>query len=1019
MTDGSRPLNEAVSRFGASLKAKLSGKGASGAPEDQLRAPLEGLLADMAGLLLFRPGEVVAVGEATLSALKTRPDYAVTARNALIGFIEVKAPGKGADPRRFRDEHDRAQWARLKSLPNLLYTDGNAFSVWRDGKLQGEIVRLDGNVETAGAVLRAPASLERLFADFLRWEPIAPTSARALAEISAGLCRLLRDEVTEQLAAGTVALTDLAQDWRKLLFPEATDREFADGYAQAVTFGLLMARAQGVPLAGDFARVARALAKTNTVIGGAFRVLTDDVDGQDALKTSLGTLTRVLDAVDWAVIGKGDPEAWLYFYEHFLEAYDNDLRKQTGSYYTPPEVVTAMVRLVDEALRDPSRFGVTEGLASADVTLADPAIGTGTYLLGVLRLIAETTRADQGAGPVPDVIRAALKRVIGFELQFGPFAVAQLRLMAEVADLLRVRGTVPEDVRLRLYITDTLGNPYAEEEYIPQMLKPVADSRRQANAIKRAEPITVVIGNPPYKEKARGRGGWIEAGSANAAAPLGRWMPPPQWGVGAHAKHLRNLYVYFWRWATWKVFGDAASAPQAAADRRGVVCFITVAGFLNGPGFQAMRDDLRRVTNEIFVIDCSPEGHQPAISSRVFQGVQQPVCIVLAARTGRPDPARPARVRYRALPAGRREEKFAALGALSLDDPGWTDCADEWRAPFLPAATGGWATYPALDALFAYNGSGVMPGRTWVIAPDKQSLADRWRRLVSETDPKRKEVLFHPHIRNGDLGDKHSGKVVTGGLTGHKHRVLAVAKDTGQVIAPVRYGFRSFDRQWIIPDSRLLNQPNPTLWDQHSARQTYLTAPHDRTPTNGPALTFTAQLPDLHHYAGRGGRAFPLWADAACIKLNLNAAVLAKLAETYGASVAAEDLFAYIAAVAAHPAYTARFAPDLVQPGLRIPITSDPALFAEAAALGREVIWLHTFGERFAAPAEGRPATPPRLPEGERPTVPESGAIPSSAEAVPETITYDAPRAVCTSARDGWTTCRPRSGPTRCPASRC
>lgn len=130
----------------------------------------------------------------------------------------MKAPGKGADPRRFREEHDRAQWAKLRSLPNLLYTDGNAFSLWRDGKLQGEIVRLDGNVETAGAALRAPQALERLFADFLRWEPIAPTTARALADISAGLCRLLRDEVAEQLAAGTPALTGLAEDWRKLLF---------------------------------------------------------------------------------------------------------------------------------------------------------------------------------------------------------------------------------------------------------------------------------------------------------------------------------------------------------------------------------------------------------------------------------------------------------------------------------------------------------------------------------------------------------------------------------------------------------------------------------------------------------------------------------------------------------------------------------------------------------------------------------------------------------------------------------
>ena len=104
-------LDEAVSRFGASLAVKLFGKGVVGAPEDQLRAPLEALLADMASILLFRSGSVVAVGEATLSELKTRPDYAVTVGGVLVGFIEVKAAGKGADPRRFRDEHDRGQWA--------------------------------------------------------------------------------------------------------------------------------------------------------------------------------------------------------------------------------------------------------------------------------------------------------------------------------------------------------------------------------------------------------------------------------------------------------------------------------------------------------------------------------------------------------------------------------------------------------------------------------------------------------------------------------------------------------------------------------------------------------------------------------------------------------------------------------------------------------------------------------------------------------------------------------------------
>lgn len=138
-----------MARFGSLAKSKLSSPVATGEPEDQLRAPLEGLFADLAVLCGFPPGALVAVGETTLSALKTRPDYSVTLHNVLVGHVEVKAPGKGADPRRFKG-HDKQQWEKLQALPNLLYTDGNSFSFWRNGELVGAIVHLDGNVEKSG-----------------------------------------------------------------------------------------------------------------------------------------------------------------------------------------------------------------------------------------------------------------------------------------------------------------------------------------------------------------------------------------------------------------------------------------------------------------------------------------------------------------------------------------------------------------------------------------------------------------------------------------------------------------------------------------------------------------------------------------------------------------------------------------------------------------------------------------------------------------------------------------------------
>jgi Type ISP C-terminal specificity domain/N-6 DNA Methylase len=903
-----KTVEKVVSNFGANVKSKLSSVAITGAPEDQLRGPLETLVRELAEIAGLPVGQIQLIGETTLAEMKTPPDFAVIITNALVGFIEVKAPGKGADPRQFDDPHDKEQWSKLKSLPNLMYTDGNSCSLWRDGKLESAIAHLAGNVESSGAQLSAPATLLPIISDFLRWAPIPPKSAKKLAEVSARLCRLLRDEVVEQMALGNPGLTALAKDWRKLLFPQADDAHFANGYAQAVTFGLLVARARSISLSKGIDNAAQELRKTNSLIGTALRLLTDDAANQNALRTSLGTLIRVLDAVDWPMISKEKPEAWLYFYEDFLEVYDNKLRKQTGSYYTPPEVVSAMVNIVDEALRGPL-FERPAGFASADVIVADPAVGTGTFLLGVLRRIAATVADDQGPGAVRGAIEAAAKRVIGFELQFGPFAVAQLRLIAEMQALMKTpQKPTPPVPELRLFITDTLGNPFIEEETLGQVYEPVAKSRRDANTVKKEQPITVVIGNPPYKEKAEGRGGWIESGTQGREAPLDRWKPPAAWSVGAHAKHLKNLYVYFWRWATWKVFGSglAASTGLPEKDEEGIVCYITVAGFLNGDGFRKMRDDLRRTCSDIWVVDCSPEGHQPEVATRIFQGVQHPMCIVLAARKLGKNAEEPARVHFFSLAKGQREEKFAALAKLTLDGTDWVHCPSGWRDAFLPAASGAWAGFPELKDLFIYNGSGVMPGRTWIIASDVESLKARWSRLIVEKNAEKKGLLFHPHLRKNQPGDKHVRKVIAEGLTGHEERLEAVIDDKKTIIEPIRYGFRSFDRQWIIPDARLINQPNPTLWKAHSSRQIYLTAPEDRSPTAGPSLTFTDLIPDLHHYNGRGGRAFPLWRDRAATQPNINPALLTHLAKVFGQPVKAEDVMAYLASVMAHPAFTAR-----------------------------------------------------------------------------------------------------------------
>ena len=189
---------------------------------------------------------------------------------------------------------------------------------------------------------------------------------------------------------------------------------------------------------------------------------------------------------------------------------------------------------------------------------------------------------------------------------------------------------------------------------------------------------------------------------------------------------------------------------------------------------------------------------------------------------------------------------------------------------------------------------------------------------------------------------------------------------------------------------RVITQPNAKLWQVRSDRQVFSSVFTEESPVAGPALSFTELVPDFHHYMGSfGGRVFPLWSNAEATQPNLRGPLLAHLSKAFERAVGAEDLFGYIAAVAAHPAYIERFRNDLATPGLRIPLTADADTFFEAAALGRRIVWLHTFGERFADATVGREPGAPQLAVGRRPQVPKGGAIPTTTEGMPDTLAYD------------------------------
>ncbi|WP_431330192.1 type ISP restriction/modification enzyme [Streptomyces sp. IPPR8] len=973
-----RSVADLVAQFGREVRAKLQGPaGAVGGKEESLTAPVEHLLRGMASRQRMR---LIAHGQTRVERLGVRPDFAISSGGRTIGHVELKQPGRGVDPQKWSPRsHDRKQWEKIKALPNVLYTDGNDWAVYRFGVQVGSTGRLVGDLRSGNRhAVVADDGFERVLTHFFTPAPLTHGSTDELVKRIAGICALLRDEVTERLTReengeADVAFSVLAGNWKDLLFPDARPAEFADHYSQTLTFAILLARLERIDLEKlSLPDVAIRLGKRHSLMGKALAVLTDEA--LDDLRGVIDTLIDVISAVDPEMFKDGTGDAYLHLYEGFLSAYDPDLRRRTGTYYTPGEVVRFMVGFTDEVLRD--RLGQEDGYGSEDVTVVDPAMGTGTFLINIIDHVAKDLSLKYGSTLKAGLLRELSGRLVGLEKQTGPYAVAELRVhhafQSHDSD---VTGHPP-----RLLVADTLDDP-SVEHHLGLMYEAIARHRRMANRIKADQKVMVVIGNPPYLRGARqsGVGRWVTDGNPNDQGPiLARFHPEDNGRVGYA---LDNLYVYFWAWSTWKVFDQvtASGAPKAPS---GVVALITNSGYLDSEGAAGMRHYLREAADEGWIIGLSPEGPFSDTRTRVFQDVKREVCIAVFVRRGSPDPGNPAKVWRLDVPAGPREAKFSWLEGLGVagheNGASWQLCPSRWTDPFHVTSGSEWTAMPTVDALLPWTSSGNKNNRSWPVSPSREVLERRWRRLVQAPAQDKAALLKSTRDRRPDKREPP--------LPGQQEDKVSLAEEKDTTPAIVPYGRMTFDRQYLIADRRVIDYPRPALWFAHdSSRQIYLSELHTESGRSGPAVSFTALMPDMHHFKGtEGGRVAPLYRHPHLPEPNVTPGLLRLLSETLGATVTCEDLFAYIAGIAGHSGYTRRFAAHLTERGARIPLTRDPGLWAEVVEMGRRTVRIHTYGQRFAS------CDPPGPTPGSAPAKRPECVAAIGENGLPDSISYDA-----------------------------
>jgi hypothetical protein len=934
-------------------------------PETGLAPAFQELVADLLGELV--PDPQLTVSPEYLHEGAGRPDIAlIRPGQPPRAFIELKAPAKPGDPNKWRDAHDRRQFGRLKELAHWAASNFSEFHLFHRDQLFGWATVVPASAlhpfcddAAADRLVEShdPGPLLELLTVLCRADAPAARNAEHLAELMAHSARLVRGIVQELLAELNAQgpadhpLLQVRTTFRDVLYahPEAGgysardfDTLFSAAFAQTLAFGLLLVReATGEPV-GDNAH--EHMPDEHPLMKNALYVLTLPQVAAD-LGIGLTIMRDTVNSFAPEILAQepGGRDPILYFYEDFLATFDPVARERYGVYYTPIEVVRYMSAALDRALRE---LG-TQGLADPQVTILDPATGTGTFLLGVAERVRAQVVETEGPFAAAAAIGDLAGRLYGFELLIGPYAVAHFRLRHALAQPILNGDEEPVAVelpRLGVYLADTLAAPNAAAPAGPLgfIAQGIQDERREANRIKVEQPILAIIGNPPYRRLLEGENETL----------VGRWMdeqwddlkaPVREAGKGNQLNTFPELSVAFWRWAIWKLF-EADNAP-----RRGVVAFITNRKFLTGWPYAGLRQRMRERFDRIEIIDLRGDvrrGERGDVDSDqgVFN-IKVGTAITVAIADGSKAAGELAEVGYvDSWEEGRfsRSSKFAFLaeatpaGRPLRSTAVHNDALGNFRpAPFQ---NGNWTS---LREAFIYAVGGMQTKRNdFVYAPRRNILLERIRSFHSAPASAARHLFRETRDRKA---------------------AVAHAQLLNETLI-VQTAYRPLDRRFLYRHPAFGDFLRPALKEAWGEENVALYS-HPSAVTAGPAAWCHGFLPDYDSFRGSyGGYAFLLYDRREGPEAtNLSAALIAGLSANYGVPVTPEQLFAAILCLLSAASYSHRFAEDLEDVFPHIPFPADHAVFEEAVRIGGEIRAVETFARqpevRFRPPTLVRQAS--------------------------------------------------------------
>ncbi|MHB8280374.1 MAG: N-6 DNA methylase [Candidatus Humimicrobiaceae bacterium] len=542
------------------------------------------------------------------------PDFRVWDGTVKItGYVEAKNPVlvKNLD-----DIENTEQIKRyLEAFPNFILTNFIEFRLYRNGSILNKPIVIS-DYPTHLKQVKNPAIYNvddfcKLLDVFFNFITPSINSTKTLAEVLANKAGIMRDFIIKPMLEKDQDnyFYWLYPSFKKHLIKDLKIEDFSDLFSQTFTYGLFIAKYQFETQETLFGKKVSELPfTTKTAYSyiqksfGLLREIFKVISTQEMPKDLELIVDDIVDLLNHANIykilnqssknDKRDPI--FHLYETFLLKYDKEKKKKLGIYYTPLEVVSYIVNSVNEILKDNSLFNASNGLATYKtndnnpITLLDPAVGTGTFLIYAMQLaIREAKNISDSKYYLDEFIKNhILKNFYAFEILIAPYVVSHLKMLFTLTD---ENYNFSSEDNVKIYLTNTLEFSQKILQGFPRFFEQtLVSEQKNAYEVKHNTPILIVVGNPPHSVSSQNK--------IDTNTEFGKFYESYKENVRKEEKNIQPLsddYIKFLAFAHYKINQTG----------KGIIAMITNNSFLDGVIHRDMRKKLINDFDLIYILN--------------------------------------------------------------------------------------------------------------------------------------------------------------------------------------------------------------------------------------------------------------------------------------------------------------------------------------------------------------------------------------------------------------------------------